>query len=183
MVKNLPAVWETWVQSLGWEDPLEEGMATHSSIPAWRIPMERGAWWAAVHGVGKSLTRLSDLVCVCVYKTNLFFALHWVTILLSDDCYPNIFKKITANKIYHSLWSQDVKKCNSHMKNCLPMVYGSQDHKLLENRTNYLANYVRNSNFPCRKKKKERNRVFTSPFCKNKFQWFKDLGVKIQAKN
>ena len=37
-VKNLPAVWETWVGCLGWEDPLEEGMATHSSILAWRIP-------------------------------------------------------------------------------------------------------------------------------------------------
>ena len=36
-VKNLPAMWETWVQSLGWEDPLEEGMATHSSILAWEI--------------------------------------------------------------------------------------------------------------------------------------------------
>ena len=38
MVKNLPAVWETWVQSLGWEDPVEEGMDTYSSILAWRIP-------------------------------------------------------------------------------------------------------------------------------------------------
>ena len=38
MVKNLPAMWETWVQSLGWDDPLEKGMATHSSIPSWRIP-------------------------------------------------------------------------------------------------------------------------------------------------
>ena len=36
---------EMWVQSLGWEDALEEGMATHSSIPAWRIPMDQGAWW------------------------------------------------------------------------------------------------------------------------------------------
>ena len=43
-VKNLPAMRETWVQSLGWEDPLEEVMATRSSIPAWRIPMDRGAW-------------------------------------------------------------------------------------------------------------------------------------------
>ena len=43
MVKNLPAMQETWVQSLGWEDPLEEGMATHSSILAGRIPMDRGA--------------------------------------------------------------------------------------------------------------------------------------------
>ena len=38
MVKNLPAIWETWVQSLSWEDPLEEGIAIHSSVPAWRIP-------------------------------------------------------------------------------------------------------------------------------------------------
>ena len=38
MVKNLPAMHKTWVQSLGWEDPLEEGMATHSSILAWGIP-------------------------------------------------------------------------------------------------------------------------------------------------
>ena len=44
MVKNLPAMRETWVRSLGWEDSLEEGMVTHSSILAWRIPMDRGAW-------------------------------------------------------------------------------------------------------------------------------------------
>ena len=43
-VKNPPATWETWIQSLGGEDPLEEGMATHSSILAWRVPMDRGAW-------------------------------------------------------------------------------------------------------------------------------------------
>ena len=55
MVKNLPGVWETWVQSLGWEDPLEEGMTTHSSILAWRTPRDRGAWQATVHGVTKSL--------------------------------------------------------------------------------------------------------------------------------
>ena len=43
IVKNPPAMWETWVQSLGWEDPLEKGMASLSSILAWRIPMGRGA--------------------------------------------------------------------------------------------------------------------------------------------
>ena len=42
MVKNPPAMQQTWVQSLGWEDPLEEGMAAHSSILAWRIPVDRG---------------------------------------------------------------------------------------------------------------------------------------------
>ena len=60
LVKNLPAKQETPVQFLGWEDPLEEGMATHSSILAWRISMDRGAWRAIVRGVTKSWTRLSD---------------------------------------------------------------------------------------------------------------------------
>ena len=55
-VKNPPATQETWVRSLGWEDPLEKSMATHSSILAWRIPMDRGAWWATVQGVAKSRT-------------------------------------------------------------------------------------------------------------------------------
>ena len=56
MVKNLPAMWETWVRSLGQEDPLEKGMATDSSVLAWRIPMDRGPWQATVHGFGKSQT-------------------------------------------------------------------------------------------------------------------------------
>ena len=47
---------ETWVRSLGWEDPREEGMAAHSSILAWRIPMDRGTWQAIVHGVAESQT-------------------------------------------------------------------------------------------------------------------------------
>ena len=51
MVKNPPAVWETWVRSLGWEDPPEEGMATHSSILAWRIPKDIGALRAIPWGL------------------------------------------------------------------------------------------------------------------------------------
>ena len=54
LVKNPPAMWETWVQSLGWEDTLEKGKAPHSSILAWKSP------WA-VHGVSKSQTQLRDL--------------------------------------------------------------------------------------------------------------------------
>ena len=50
-VKNLSAMQGTWVRSLGWEDPLEKGKATHSSILAWRIPMDREAWWAPVPGI------------------------------------------------------------------------------------------------------------------------------------
>ena len=49
-------MWETGVQFLGWEDPLKEGMATYSSFLSWRIPMDRGAWQVAVHGVTKNLT-------------------------------------------------------------------------------------------------------------------------------
>ena len=49
-------MWETWVQSLSWEDPLEEGQATHSSILAWRILTDRGAWQATIHGVAKGRT-------------------------------------------------------------------------------------------------------------------------------
>ena len=54
LVKNLPAMRETWVQSLGWEDPLEKGKATHCSILAWRSP------WTTVHGFRNSRTRLND---------------------------------------------------------------------------------------------------------------------------
>ena len=56
VIKNPPAMRETWVQSLGWEDPLEEGMGTHSSILSWRISMDRGASQATVHGIAKSQT-------------------------------------------------------------------------------------------------------------------------------
>ena len=59
-VKNLPAMQKTQVRSLGWEDPLEKEIATHSSIVAWKILMDRGAWWATVHGVAKSQTQLSN---------------------------------------------------------------------------------------------------------------------------
>ena len=55
-VKNLPAMWETWVLSLCWEDCLEVGMATHSSMLAWRIPMDRGTWRASIRGVAESDT-------------------------------------------------------------------------------------------------------------------------------
>ena len=59
--KKLPAMAETWVRSLCWEDPLEEGMETHSSILAWRISVDRGAWQAIVHGVAKSQTQFSSV--------------------------------------------------------------------------------------------------------------------------
>ena len=76
MVKNLPAIWETWVLSLGWEDPLEEGMATHSSILAWRIPWTEEPvgyrpWGQKVEKGGERLTllllpSLVERLCVCL---------------------------------------------------------------------------------------------------------------------
>ena len=81
LVKNLPAVQESWVQSLGWESPLEKVTATHSSILAWRIP------WTTVCGVAKSWTQLSDFhfsywLLEVVYN-------FWLTIfhLLNIKCY------------------------------------------------------------------------------------------------
>ena len=60
MVKNLPAMQETWVRSLGWEDPLEKGKAIHSSILAWRIPRAE-EWRATVAWVTKELDRTEQL--------------------------------------------------------------------------------------------------------------------------
>ena len=54
---------ETWVQSLGWEDPLQEEMTTHCSILAWKNPMDRGSWRATVHGVMKNQTQWSTCFC------------------------------------------------------------------------------------------------------------------------
>ena len=60
MVRIQPAMQEAQVQSLGWKDLLQKEMATHSNILAWRLPMDRGAWWATVQGVSKNQTGLSD---------------------------------------------------------------------------------------------------------------------------
>ena len=61
VVKNPPTMQETWVQPLGWEDPLEEDMVIHFGILDWRVPRDRGAWWATVHRVAQSQTRLKGL--------------------------------------------------------------------------------------------------------------------------
>ena len=75
MIKNPPAVQETWIRSLVWEDPLEEGMATYSSILAWRIPMDRGAWQAKSMGSQKSPTteRLSTKTEQVYISKKLFY--------------------------------------------------------------------------------------------------------------
>ena len=93
MVKNLPAMQETWVQSLGREDPLEKEMATHSSILAWRIPMDGGAWWATVHGVAKSQTWLSDFTSLCPQIKTVFewICTHYVVSLYTRTFFSFFF--------------------------------------------------------------------------------------------
>ena len=91
MVKNLPARQETWVQSLGWEDPLEEGMATHSSILSWRIPMDGGAWGATVHEAAKSRTWLSVHACVRAH-TQTHRHTHTICLFLTLYHSSNLFK-------------------------------------------------------------------------------------------
>ena len=103
LLKNLPALWETWVWSLGWEDPLEKGMATHSSILAWRIP------WTTVHGVTKSCTQLSDFHFHILWRpplTTIFQSLFlelWslketTKLFLEEERFPmsNMFRKHQA---------------------------------------------------------------------------------------
>ena len=70
MVKDLLAKPENWVQSLGWEDRLEEGRATDFCILAWRIPMDRGAWWASTCGHKKSDT--TEQLSICRYIHHIF---------------------------------------------------------------------------------------------------------------
>ena len=70
-LKCLPAMQETWVRSLGWEDPLEKEMATHSLYSCLENPMDGGAWWATVHWVAKSRTQPSDFTFWVVGKNKI----------------------------------------------------------------------------------------------------------------
>ena len=67
LVKNLPEMWETWVRSLGWEDPLEKGKATHSFSGL------ENSMYCIVHGVAKSQTQLSDFHCQEYFRDDVFF--------------------------------------------------------------------------------------------------------------
>ena len=82
-----------WVRSLGWEDPLEEEIKTHSYILAWRIPMDRGTWRATDHGVTKSRTGLS---------THAPFIEHYMSESVSGTCHTSILiLKIFNNQCFY----------------------------------------------------------------------------------
>ena len=131
MVKNLPATQEAWVLSLGGEDPLGEDITTHSSILAWRNPVDRGAWRTAVHGVAKSRTWLSDWACMHAQDSKAFgrkwkqysdiFSIHFPHLCIKDhltvggtvwflhhvisfDLYLIEFAYVISSWIYH-LWN------------------------------------------------------------------------------
>ena len=95
LVKTPPAMQETLVQFLGREDPLQKGQGTHSSILAWRIPMDRGAQWATVHGFTKSWTRLSNK------HTNSHYIQDFMPILSENFLSPEIFS------FFQFSWSGD----------------------------------------------------------------------------
>ena len=89
MVKNPPAMQEIWVRSLDWEDPLEKGMASHTSILAWRISMDRRAWWATVRGVTNSLDTtewLSRVQHIVDKSTNWSQLNHLLAVWLGATC-------------------------------------------------------------------------------------------------
>ena len=78
-------MWESWVQSLAWDDPLEENMATHSDICAWRISMDREAWWATVHVATESETpKHSSRICIYIpiNESDLYFVKYYFRIIL-----------------------------------------------------------------------------------------------------
>ena len=80
IVKNPPAMWETWVLFLGWEDLLGQGMAAHSSMEnPWRIPMDRGTWQATVHGIARSQTQLT------MHSTHRMLVTYIFTIVMSSS--------------------------------------------------------------------------------------------------
>ena len=89
LVKNPPVMQDTWVRSLGWEDPLEKGESTHSSILAWRIP------WTIVHGVTKSQTRLSDLLHIVTPWNAARQAS--LSLAISQICVVHVYNKVTKS--------------------------------------------------------------------------------------
>ena len=113
MVKNPPAMQETWVRSLDWEDSLEEGKATHSSILAWKIPLDRGdCSLCTVLGVTKSwATKHSTVwemwsICPEERETgflNSFLVPHQFTSVLTDFSLPSLWIFITPGSIFMSI--------------------------------------------------------------------------------
>ena len=115
-------MWKTQVQSLGQEGPLEEGIATQSSIPTWRIPVDRGAWWATIHRVAKSqiwLKQLNTYTWATLSAAWIAHSYYWESCGMSLDRKLSLKLNVTA---HHSVsWS-----CFSGFKSWIESIRGSQ---------------------------------------------------------
>ena len=98
MVKNLPAMQETWVQSLGWEDPLEKGVAIHSSILAWRISWTEETGGAAAHEVAKSRTQVKQLS----RHTRTLITTVYISLLLTQLPHQVSWEKINVDQLKYN---------------------------------------------------------------------------------
>ena len=98
MVKNTPAMQETWLQSLGWEDPLEKELATHSSILAWRIPMGKGAWQATVllHKESDTTEQLSTALLNIVLKMTTVKRFSFISLIFRSTFIFLIFLSVST---------------------------------------------------------------------------------------
>ena len=112
MVKNLPAMQETWVQSLGWEDPLEKGMATHSTILAWRIPQTEEPGGQQSMGLqSKMRLTLSHFIYINIINKTLIFPFAfclqpgYIQMLVYLSSPPNRSFSSTQNKCFELLIS------------------------------------------------------------------------------
>ena len=103
LVKNPLAMRETWVRSLGWEDSLEEGMATHSSILAWKIPRDRGAWRATVHGVTKSQTQLKQFNMHQIEYEKEYISMYYVCTTELPRCTTETNTRIVHHLLFHKM--------------------------------------------------------------------------------
>ena len=115
LVNNLPAMWETWVWSLGWEDSLEKGKAAYSSILALRIP------WTLLHGVTKSWTRLSSfhfqmyMYITCIYHTEWYMLPPKYSCLpKSNSCFENWIYIVYWGTFFFLLWFHILWKYKYH---------------------------------------------------------------------
>ena len=101
-VKRLPAVQEIQVWSLDHVDPLEKRMATHSSILAWRILMDRGAWWATVHGAAKSQTQLSNWTANINLVNKMFLWVMWATLANKQNPRRGLLEPLIYSQLFRS---------------------------------------------------------------------------------
>ena len=119
LVKNPPAMWETWIQSLGWEDPLEKGTATHSSILVWRIPWT--VWSMGLQRVGHNWATFTSLYLMHV-------ELPPCNALAPGFCLPCLFLGISHHSSLNlNVFSEEIPSEGIHQPNILFLYWSIVD--------------------------------------------------------